>query len=248
MNSFPGPRITTVGTEVEYCTRQGPKGLAAYNVREIDETKIRLASPPTSLPTTSTSSSTTAPVAAATAAAPTLSHDEPTKGTPSPPLRRHHGLISWDIDPYKNTPGLITLLTTQPSLPSSISFLSTDLPKLSSSSSSRKGISKGDEVEFDLFYIPGTAYAHARNISLVMTKRNRYIAEQIELFTKAGVVQEHGVIDSIKGDYGFIKSCDRVDQLFFRLDDLVDETIRPNEVKSIPRHSLPPLTSLRPTP
>ena len=107
--------------------------------------------------------------------------------------------------------------------------MTTDLPK-------HRRIAKGDEVEFDLYYIPGTQYAHARDITLLMTKRNRHIAEQIQLFTKAGVLQEHGVIDSIKGDYGFIKSCDRADQLFFRLDDLVDEAIRPNEVCPGPTH------------
>jgi hypothetical protein len=197
-----GPRETSVGTEVEYSVRSGQKGPAAYNVREIDQSKVKLAPPP--------SSSSAAPSAS----------DTP------PVVARHRGLVSWDIDPYKNTPGILTLLTTQPQLPTSIVFTTADITKLPSN----RRIAKGDEVEFDLHYMPGTLYAHARELSLFRTKKSRQVAEQIEMFTKAGVLLEHGVIDSIKGDFGFIKSCDRADQLFFRLDDLVDDTTRPNEV------------------
>lgn len=188
-----------MGTEVEYSVRQGPKGPTACNVREIDESKVKIASPP--------------PLSALPAGS-----EDQAKG----PLR-HRGLVSWEIDPYKNTPGIITLLTTQPNLPTDIAFVATDISK-------NRRIAKGDEVEFDLQYLPGTQYAHARDISVFRTKRARQIAEQIQMFTKAGVLQEQGVIDAIKGDYGFIKSCDRAEQLFFRLDDIVDETIRPNEV------------------
>lgn len=184
-----------MGTEVEYSVRPGQKGPAAYNVREIDESKVKVAQPPT----------------------PAHNDDQAAQSL------RHRGLVSWEIDPYKNTPGIITLLTTQPHLPTNISFVATDILK-------NRRISKGDEVEFDLHYLPGTQYAHARDISIFRTKRARQVAEQIEMFAKAGVLQEQGVIDAIKGDYGFIKSCDRADQLFFRLDDIVDETIRPNEV------------------
>lgn len=187
-----------IGEEVEYHVRQGPKGPAAVNVRRLDSAKIKLAPPPTPLPSETTE-----------------------KG-----VKRYRGVISWDADPYKNTPGVLTLSNPQNTqVPTTISFLSNDVTK----TANIRRVNKGDEVEFDLYVIPGTQYARAKDLVMFRSKRDRQIAEQIQLFTKAGVLPEHGVIDSIKSDYGFIKSCDRPDQLFFRLDDIMDETTRPNE-------------------
>jgi hypothetical protein len=41
-----------------------------------------------------------------------------------------------------------------------------------------------------------------------------------------------GIIDAIKpGDYGFIKPADQPDQIYFRVDDFVDENVTPKEVR-----------------
>ena len=146
---------------------------------------------------------------------------------------RQKGIVAWEADPYKSTPGSITLSAPDKGTESdpllrgftNASFLHVDVDKAS------RRVVKGDEVEFDLYVLPNSSYARARNLTVSCTKRDRMIGEQIRMFEEAGVSKEHGVIDSIKGrEFGFIKACDRADHLFFRLDDLVDSETLCNEV------------------
>ena len=48
----------------------------------------------------------------------------------------------------------------------------------------------------------------------------------------AGAVREMGSICSIKrvGEFGFIKSITRKDEIFFKLDDIVDQSVQVSEV------------------
>ena len=39
----------------------------------------------------------------------------------------------------------------------------------------------------------------------------------------AGAVREQGVIETVRNDFGFIKPADRADQIYFRLDDMIDQ-------------------------
>jgi hypothetical protein len=48
----------------------------------------------------------------------------------------------------------------------------------------------------------------------------------------AGAVREQGVVDTVRnGEYGFIKPADRPDQIYFRLDDFIDQEMRVSEVR-----------------
>lgn len=149
------------------------------------------------------------------------------------PSTKHTGIVVLESDQYKSTAGVIKL-STPFGTTSSIPYFPNAISK------SSKRIIKGDEVEFDLYIIPNTSYARAKSISLLRTKRERSIADQITQFEAAGIMKEQGVIESIKGDYGFIKACDRPDNLFFGLDDLVGDK-RPNEVNLVDTYpSFPP--------
>lgn len=169
--------------------RSGPRGLAATNVRVVDNSKVQKME------------------------------------------ERQRGIVTWESDPYKVTPGTIALAgresdgNDERTGPNCVSFLHADVDKGS------KRVMKGDEVEFDLHTIPSSGYSRARNVTVLRTKRDRLVSDQIKMFTDAGVAMEQGVVDSIKGrDFGFIKGCDRAEDLFFRLDDLVDQETLCNEV------------------
>ncbi|CAE7566232.1 unnamed protein product, partial [Symbiodinium microadriaticum] len=139
---------------------------------------------------------------------------------------RQRGVVSWEADPYKVSPGTVALGEegAHARLATSASFLHADVDKGS------RRVMKGDEVEFDLFVIPNTSYAKAKNLMVLRTKRDRLISDQIRMFEEAGVKMEQGVIDTIKGrEFGFIKACDRADHLFFRLDDIIDQETLCNE-------------------
>lgn len=51
----------------------------------------------------------------------------------------------------------------------------------------------------------------------------------------AGAVREMGSICSIKrvGEFGFIKSITRKDEIFFKLDDIVDQSVQVSEVSNV---------------
>jgi hypothetical protein len=98
---------------------------------------------------------------------------------------------------------------------------------------SKLRILSGDIVSFEVVVIPGTGYARAHAIVIKMTKREKTLRDQIEQFKTSGAEREQGVIETIKGDFGFIKGADRSDQLFFRLEDVNDKDGRlPNEVNN----------------
>jgi cold shock CspA family protein len=81
---------------------------------------------------------------------------------------------------------------------------------------------KGDEVQFDLSYMEGTNYFIGKGGVLIRTKKQKQLAIQTQRMLDAGVRREVGVIESMHGDYGFIKPQDRREQVYFRTDDVVD--------------------------
>jgi hypothetical protein len=187
--------------EVEFVVRNGQRGLAATNVRIVDNSKVQKME------------------------------------------ERQRGIVTWESDPYKTTPGTIALeggetegaSSLKRTGPNCASFLHADVDKGS------RRVMKGDEVEFDLYTIPSGGYSRARNVAVLRTKRDRQVSDQIKMFAEAGVAMEQGVIDSIKGrEFGFIKGCDRADHLFFRLDDLVDQETLCNEVRQLACTSFSP--------
>eukprot|EP00603_Paraphysomonas_imperforata_P008348 CAMPEP_0114425774 /NCGR_PEP_ID=MMETSP0103-20121206/7420_1 /TAXON_ID=37642 ORGANISM="Paraphysomonas imperforata, Strain PA2" /NCGR_SAMPLE_ID=MMETSP0103 /ASSEMBLY_ACC=CAM_ASM_000201 /LENGTH=1204 /DNA_ID=CAMNT_0001594643 /DNA_START=179 /DNA_END=3793 /DNA_ORIENTATION=- len=156
------------------------------------------------------------------------------------------GIVEKEADQYKFSPGLIGVScfphfspdgaevevpegTVSP--PQAVPFMPVDVSKGS------RRIMKGDEVEFDLYVIPEAprqdqgqrqaggpwkGYSRGHSIKLVRTRNDRLIAEQIKELESSGVAREQGVIDTIKNDFGFVRPADRQEQIFFRLEDVLD--------------------------
>lgn len=147
------------------------------------------------------------------------------------------GVVQKEADQYKFSPGILLLSTnnntedpSQQQQQHQVPYMPADVSK-----SSRR-IMKGDEVEFDLYVIPppqagrGGGYRRGHAIRLVRTRSDILIAEQIQELERSGAAREHGVIDTIKNDFGFVRPCDRPEQIFFRLEDVLDkEQHLPNE-------------------
>lgn len=136
------------------------------------------------------------------------------------------GIITREIEPHRGTPGCIRTTNANREVDKNIYVVFFDDVN---KSSSRK-IMKGDEVEFSLARIEGTSYARGSGISIKRTKREMALADQIQRMLEAGSVKELGVVDTIRGDYGFIKPQDRPDQIYFRVDDVVGDDVKISEV------------------
>lgn len=73
---------------------------------------------------------------------------------------------------------------------------------------------RGDLVEFDIFTDRRTKTQYARNIVLLLSEKERArVATEQKMLQDATL--EHGVITSLKGDYGFLKSNKRREEVFF---------------------------------
>lgn len=95
-----------------------------------------------------------------------------------------------------------------------------------SANSPNKKLFKGDEISFSLVFIPGSPYLKGSSLTFTKSKRDRLLSEQIKNMLDAGVKRESGVIDTIKNDeYGFIRPLERSEQIFFRIDDVIDENV-----------------------
>ena len=122
----------------------------------------------------------------------------------------------------------------------SVPFLADDFLSGSGSSSSGGGgssnspsktnqrrIVKGDEVELTLSKVNGlplSAYSRGTHCKVLRTKRDRLLAEQVQQMLSVGAVREQGIIETIRNnEFGFIKPADRTDQIYFRVDDVIDQ-------------------------
>jgi cold shock CspA family protein len=83
----------------------------------------------------------------------------------------------------------------------------------------------GDEVVFDLQYIPDTSYARATTIEVISSAADRRRAERIAELERMGAKKEQGIVDTINrgGEYGFIKCADRPGSIYMRLSDAADK-------------------------
>jgi cold shock CspA family protein len=120
--------------------------------------------------------------------------------------------------------------------PCDVLLSSRSAPMLPNSSSSSKGglkrIIKGDEVQFECFHIPGSNYLQGHEARVTRTKKEMQFALQIQRMLDAGAVQEAGIVDALKGDYGFIKPRDRKEQIYFRVSDMIDQEVNVESVSS----------------
>lgn len=101
-----------------------------------------------------------------------------------------------------------------------------------------KKVMKEDDVQFDVFLIPNSSYSRATNINITLTRREKVIEEQVRSIVASGAEREQGVIETIKGDYGFIKGVDRSELVFFRLEDLFSKFL-PNESDEVQFYVIP---------
>jgi cold shock CspA family protein len=143
---------------------------------------------------------------------------------------------------HRGTPGLIELseesrsqVLTNPKISPiiqaygplpAIPFFLDDI-QLPNNGKAAKKIFKGDEVACSLGFIAGTAYLRATSINFVRGKRDRLLQDQIQKMLEAGVKREQGIIDAIKNEeYGFIRPVERAEQIYFRMDDAVEENTK----------------------
>ena len=97
----------------------------------------------------------------------------------------------------------------------------------SPSKTSQRRIMKGDEVELTLSKVNGlplSAYSRGTHCKVLRTKRDRLLAEQVQQMLSVGAVREQGIIETVRNnEFGFIKPADRTDQIYFRVDDVIDQ-------------------------
>lgn len=97
---------------------------------------------------------------------------------------------------------------------------------------------KEDEVSFCLHYEEEASesefFCRATNLRLHRTKKDRLMQEQVQHMIAMGVKVQQGIVSSLKpkGGYGFIQSADKMEEIFFRFDDVVlnKDGNDPNEV------------------
>lgn len=82
---------------------------------------------------------------------------------------------------------------------------------------------KGDTVEISISKVHDSQLMFACNVKLLHVHKDRMIAVQMQRLLDAGAVREQGVVSTNKGDYGFIKAQDRKDEVYFRIDDVLDD-------------------------
>lgn len=87
----------------------------------------------------------------------------------------------------------------------------------------KRGLAVGDEVEFTLGTIPGTAYGRATEIKLIQARKERRRNEKIAALVASGAPEEQGVVETIHHtrEFGFVKCADRTGQLYFKLSDII---------------------------
>lgn len=60
-------------------------------------------------------------------------------------------------------------------------------------------------AQCDVAEIPRLGYLRAQNIRVVQSARELRRAKEVQLMLEAGLARDQGVIDTLKGDYGFIR-------------------------------------------
>lgn len=129
------------------------------------------------------------------------------------------GVVSKESDPHRHITGAIEYIPPGGDVVAKIpaALLSDEF------TSSQARIVKGDEVAFTLETIPGSTYSRARSVMVTRTKRERQLAEQIKGMFDMGIPRCQGIVDSIKGEYGFIRRVDSPTQIYFRVDDVIQK-------------------------
>lgn len=75
-------------------------------------------------------------------------------------------------------------------------------------------LSRGDLVEFTMVTMRRSKDKYARNITLLLSEKERQRQEQEQKMLEAATV-EHGVVTALKGEYGFLRSNKRREEVYF---------------------------------
>ena len=103
-------------------------------------------------------------------------------------------------------------------LPKTATFFYEDM----NNGSSLRRFAIGDEVECKVTFLRNFNYSRAQDVKVTRTKRDKGISDMVQRMLEAGITREEGKVESVRGDFGFIKPADRPSQIFFRIDDVVD--------------------------
>lgn len=141
--------------------------------------------------------------------------------------RKVSGLVIREPDMHKHVPGCLQLTASKDESGKEGDSFVVFLPD---SSRSAKRIVKGDEIEVTIHEIKGTSYSVGKDPRIVRTKHARQLALQVQRLLDAGAVRELGVVDTIRGDFGFIKPQDRREQIYFKLSDVSESDTELREV------------------
>jgi cold shock CspA family protein len=63
----------------------------------------------------------------------------------------------------------------------------------------------------------------AKHVSVVRSKRDRMLAEQIKGMFDMGIPRSQGIVETTKNDFGFIRRVDSPEQIYFRADDVLEK-------------------------
>ena len=101
------------------------------------------------------------------------------------------------------------------------------VPPLRGARNAPNRLAKGDWVEFTLIQDRRTKHEFARKIQLIQSEKERLRQEE-EKRMLAEATEEHGVITALKGEYGFLRSNKRREEVYFHyssieLEDAEDE-------------------------
>ena len=92
-----------------------------------------------------------------------------------------------------------------------------------SSSSSSSRLERKDVIQFSLVTERRTGKKYARNITLIQSERERQRLER-EAKLMENATLERGKVVSTKGDFGFLRSASRVEQVYYHVSHVVELT------------------------
>lgn len=87
---------------------------------------------------------------------------------------------------------------------------------------SPKRLSRGDFVEFGMVTLRRNKEKYARNIKMLLSERERVRQEEERRMLEDATL-EHGVVTALKGDYGFLRSNKRREEVYFHYSSVVLE-------------------------
>jgi len=132
------------------------------------------------------------------------------------------GGMSRDGKPPRAVNGVLRLAPEEPQKEDlEILFTPADYNPKSGSGGSSNRLGKGDVVEFTLVTERRTGKKYARNIQLIQSERER-LREEREAKLLEDATLEQGKVVSVRGDFGFLRSANRVEEVYFHVSNILE--------------------------